>query len=116
MDDYILKLTSEIEPLIVDLPEKLEKLTVKKNELEETEKFLNFVNGNIELIEKYPDQEMIYKSFDDIEISLSDYKAFCYLLSNNNESIQNLPQYKDAKNKMKGLIDYYVDKKDQLIG
>ena len=115
MNDYVKKLTSELEPLITDLEEKHEELRTKKEYCERVSRFLAYTNGDVNLVGIYADQELIFSNLDRVNSTKEAYKASCYLLKSSDDNVKNLPQYKEANDYILGLINYFKNDKNELL-
>ena len=115
MNDYVKKLTDELEPLIADLDEKREELNSKKEYCERVSRFLAYTNGDVNLVGIYADQELIFNNLEKVKSTKDTYKASCYLLKSSEDSIKNLPQYKEANDYILGLINYFKNDKSELL-
>jgi len=114
MNDYVKKLTNDLEPLIYDLDDKLMELELKKERLESVSRFLAYVDGDVNMVGIYADQDLILDSLDKINSNKDEYRASCYLLRSEDESIKTLPQYRDANLYILGLINYFKMSKGEL--
>lgn len=114
MNEYVKKLTDSLEPLIVDLDDKQMELNQKKEKLESVSRFLAYVNGDVNLVGIYADQELILENLDKLNSNKDEYKASCYLLESSDESVQMLPQYREANLYILELINYFKRNKSEL--
>lgn len=114
MNDYVKKLVESLEPLILDLDDKLIELRMEKEKFENVSRFLAYVNNDVNLIGIYANQNLIQENLDNIGSTKEEYKACCYLLQNEDEGIKSLPQYKDAEQFMLKLINYFKTSKIEL--
>ena len=114
MKDFVKRITIELEPLIADFPEKKRILESKKEELENTSRFLAYVNGDVHLVGIYANQDVIADSFDKVNMTKEEYKANCYLLESDDENVKILPQYKNAYEEIVRIIDYFKEQKSML--
>ena len=114
MNEYVKRLMEKLEPLIVDLDDKLIQLRGEKEKLERVSRFLAYVNGDVNLVGIYADQNLILENLDKINSTKNEYKASCYLLKNEDNGIKMLPQYKQANDFMLGLINYFKMNKIEL--
>lgn len=114
MNEYVKRLTDSLEPLIVDLDDKSMELRLKKEKLESVSRFLAYVNGDVNLVGVYADQDLILEHLDKIDSNKEEYKASCYLLRSEDESVKMLPQYREANLYVLGLINYFKMNKGEL--
>ncbi len=114
-NDSVKNLVTILKPLIEDLEEKKEILSSKKAEQEKVSRLLAYVKDNVEMVGIYADQDIITESLDKLKISVEDYKASCYLLKTDNESVKLLPQYEKACDLIYSIIDYFKLHKSELI-
>ena len=114
MNEYVKKLTNDLEPLIYDLDDKLMELELKKEKLESVSRMLAYVNGDVNMVGVYADQDLIIDSLEKINSNKDEYRASCYLLRNEDENIKNLPQYREANLYILGLINYFKMFKGEL--
>lgn len=115
MDKSVEKLKSILEPLIVDLDEEKENLVNKKAELENISRMLAYTNDNLEMVGIYADQDLIINNLSKIDSNKDEYKASCYLLKSENESVKNLPQYDKACEYIRNILEYFKLCKASLI-
>ena len=115
MNEFVKKLTGSLEPLISDLDEKLIELKTKKEKLESISRFLAYVDGDVNLVGVYADQDLIIDNLEKINSNKEEYKASCYLLSSEDANVKSLPQYKDASLYILGLINHFKMSKSQLV-
>lgn len=115
MNDYIKKLTNDLELLIADLDEKHEELSSKKEYCERVSRFLAYTNGDVNLVGIYADQDLIINCLDKVNSTKEMYKASCYLLKSSDDSVRSLPQYKEANDYILGLINYFKNDKSDLL-
>lgn len=116
MNECVRKFVNELEPLIADLDDKLMELRTKKEKHEDVSRLLAYVNGDVNLVGVYADQELILDNLDKINSNKDEYKASCYLLRGEDASVKSLPQYKNAVDYILKLIDYFKVSKNQLAG
>lgn len=114
MNEYVKKLVSKLEPLIIDLDDKMIELDMKKEKLESISRFLAYVNGDVNLVGVYADQDLVMECLESINSNKEEYKASCYLLQSDDENVKDLPQYKEANLYILELINYFKEKKGQL--
>ena len=115
MDNSVNKLIGILEPLIANLEERKEHLSERKEELENVSRLLAYTKDNIDMVGVYADQDLILNNLSKINTDKDEYKASCYLLKSENESIKNLPQYKEAYNLISDLIEFFKLYKAELI-
>ncbi len=115
MNEYVRMLTDSLEPLIMDLDDRLKELKSKKERMESVSRFLAYVNGDVNLVGIYADQNLIIDNLDNINSNKEEYKASCYLLRSEEESVKSLPQYKEANMYILGLINYFKITKTSLV-
>lgn len=114
MSENIERLRKNLEPLIVDLDEKVEELKVKKEKLENVSRFLAYVNGDVNMVGVYADQNLVLDSLESLGSTKEEYKASCYLLRSDDASVKSLPQYQEANSYINKLIDYFKANKSEL--
>ena len=115
MDKSVEKLKKVLEPLILDLDNQRENLVNKKEELESISRLLAYTNDNLEMVSVYADQDIIINNLDKLDSNKEEYKACCYLLKSENESVKNLPQYEKACEYIRNILDYFKLCKASLI-
>ena len=115
MNESVNLLVGILEPLIRDLDEKKSVLNEKKELLENVTRLLAYTKDNIDMVGVYADQNLILDNLSKINTDKDEYKASCYLLKSENESIKNLPQYKKAYNLICDIIEYFKLYKSELI-
>lgn len=115
MNDYVRRLVIMLESLIYNLEEKMRELDYKKEILEKVSRFVAYTNGDVHLVGIYADQELIMDNLANIDSDKEEYRACCYLLENDDENIQGLPQYKKAKTYINDLIEYFKKMKATLM-
>lgn len=114
-DDSIKKLVTVLEPLVEDLEEKKENLIERKKELDNVSRLIAYTKDNIETVGVYADQDIIINNLDKLQISKEDYKASCYLLKNESDSVKALPQYQKSFNLISDIIEYFKLHKAELM-
>ena len=107
-------LVTILEPLVEDLDENEKMLSDKKKEFESVSRLIAYTKDNVEMVGIYADQDIIINSLDKINYSVDDYKASCYLLGSQNESVKSLPQYQEAYDSISCIIEYFKSYKVQL--
>ena len=115
MNDYVKKLTTNLEPLIVDLDERHTELNEKKELCERVSRFLAYTADDVNQVGIYADQELILENLDKINSNKDEYKASCYLLKSGDDSVKSLPQYKEANDYILSLINYFKMNKSELL-
>ena len=115
MNNSIKMLTTSLEPLIADLDEKHVELNDKKEYYERVSRFLAYTNGDVNLVGIYADQELIIDNLDRINSDKNKYKACCYLLKSSDDSVKNLPQYKEANEFILSLMNLFKNDKNDLL-
>ena len=113
--DSIRKLVTILEPLVENLEENKRILSDCKNDLESVSRLIAYTKDNIQMVGIYADQDLIINNLDNLKISNDDYKAACYLLKNENESIKGLPQYQNAYNLISDIMEYFKLHKAELM-
>ena len=111
MSDFIEKLTSVLEPTIIDLDSKIEELDLKNKELESIESFLNYVSDDPKRINSYSNQSLLIDILPKINSNENTYNASCYLLSSDDDNVMRLPQYDNAVEYLKNIIYYMKNEK-----
>lgn len=114
-NDSVKKLVGILEPLIEDLDEQKRLLAERKEELENVSRLIAYTKDNIEMVGIYADQDVILNMLDKLMITPEDYKASCYLLKSENESVKALPQYEKAYNLISDIIQYFKLHKAELL-
>lgn len=114
MNEYVSKLLDKLEPLVADLDEKTNELQSKKQKFENVSRLLAYVNGDVNLMGIYADQDLILDSLDKMNSTVDEYKASCYLLQSNDENVKQLPQYREANLFILSLINYFKMNKSEL--
>ena len=112
--DSVRKLISILEPLIGDLDENKKSLSDRKDEMESVSRLIAYTKDNIETVGIYADQDLITNTLEKINYSVDDYKASCYLLKSESESVKKLPQYEKAFNLISDIIEYFKLHKAEL--
>ena len=112
--DSIRKLVAILEPLVEDLEEKKRMLSDCKTDLEGVSRLIAYTKDNIEMVGIYADQDIIINNLENLKISVDDYKASCYLLKNESDSVKGLPQYTDAYNLISDIVEYFKLHKAEL--
>ena len=115
MDDYVKRLVKALEELISNLDEKLQELDQKKELFEKVSRFVAYIDGDVHLVGRYPDQELVDDYLEKMNYQQEDYKACCYLLKNDNDNVKNLPQYNMAVGYVMDIIEFYKKLKVDLI-
>ena len=115
MDDYVRRLVEALEELVSNLDEKLQELDQKKELFEKVSRFVAYINGDVHLVGRYPDQELVDDYLKKMNYNQEDYKACCYLLKNDDDNVKNLPQYNTAVGYMMDIIEFYKNLKVNLI-
>ena len=113
--DSIRNLVAILEPLVENLEEDKRILSDRKTELENVSRLIAYTKDNIEMVGIYADQDIIINNLDNLKISVDDYKAGCYLLKNESESVKELPQYTEAYNLISDIVEYFKLHKAELI-
>ena len=114
-DNSIRKLLTILEPLVWDLDDQKKYLSKIKEELENVSRLLAYTKDNIEMIGVYADQDLIINNLGKIYCSKDEYKASCYLLKSEDDSVKNLPQYAKAKELFNDIIEFFKLHKAELI-
>ena len=114
MMEYVKGLTSRLEPLIIDLDDRLNELNLDRQELESVSRLLAYVNGDVNLVGIYADQNLILENLDKVGSNKEEYKACCYLLRSEDENVKSLPQYEQANLYVLNLINYFKLLKSEL--
>lgn len=115
-NDSVRKLVGILEPLIEDLDEQKRLLAERKDELESVSRFIAYTKDNIEMVGIYADQDIVLNMLDKLMITPEDYKASCYLLKSESDSVKALPQYEKAYNLISDIVEYFkLHKADLLV-
>ena len=114
MSDIVNKIVDLLKPTINDLDAKKKELSIKKQTLSEVNEMLDEVKDDVTKVSKYKNQELIVSNLDDIKSTEKEYRACCYLLSNEEKEIRSLPQYLEATNYIERLINYFKKLKEEL--
>ena len=112
--DSVKNLTLVLEPLVEDLEEKKTILSERKKDLESVSRLIAYTKDNIEMVGIYADQDLIINNLDNLKYSLDDYKASCYLIKNESDSVKGLPQYEKAYNMISDIVEYFKLHKAEL--
>ena len=115
MNNSVNLLVGVLEPLVADLEEKKKELAEKKELLENVSRLLAYTKDNFDMLGVYADQDLILDNLEKINTDKDEYKASCYLLKSENDSIKNLPQYKKAYELICDIIEYFKLYKAELI-
>ena len=114
-DDSVKKLVNMLEPLTEDLEEQKNILAERKEELESVSRLIAYTKDSIEMVGIYADQDLILDMLDKLNITEDDYKASCYLLKSESDSVKALPQYEKAYNLISDIIQYFKLHKAELV-
>lgn len=114
-DNSIKKLVNILEPRVWDLDDQKKYLEKEKDELESVSRFIAYTKDNTEMVSIYADQELITSNLDKIYCSIDEYKASCYLLKSEDETIKKLPQYTKAKDLINDIVEYFKFHKSELL-
>ena len=114
-NESVRKLVGILEPLVEDLDEQKELLSERKEELENVSRFIAYTKDNIEMVGIYADQDIILNMLDTLKITPEDYKASCYLLKSESNSVKALPQYAKAHGLISDIVEYFKLHKAELI-
>ncbi len=114
-DNSIKKLVHILEPLVWDLDDQKKYLSNMKEELENVSRFLAYTKDNLDMVGVYADQDIILNNLEKIYCSKDEYKASCYLLKSEDESVKNLPQYEKAQNLISDIIEFFKLHKAELL-
>ena len=110
MNDSLTKLLKNIEPKISNIQNDRIELKSLKYVYETMTEIIELGEKSYLDILDYYDQDFIIKAIKignfEIEDSINKYKSSRYLLKNRNQSLQELPQYKQAVNFMDSLFKY----------
>lgn len=113
--DSIKNLVTILEPLVEDLEDDKKILSDRKMELENVSRLIAYTKDNIEMVGIYADQDLIINNLSNLKYSVEDYKASCYILKNESDSIKGLPQYEGAYNLISDIVEYFKLHKAELI-
>ena len=114
MDNSVRKLIDLLEPLILDLESEKKNLETSKEVLENVSRFLAYTKDNLDMVGIYADQDLIIDNLYRVNSNKDDYRASCYLLNTENESIKKLPQYEEAYNLISDIIECFKLYKAEL--
>lgn len=114
-NDSVRKLVGILEPLVEDLDEQKRTLAERKEELENVSRLIAYTKDNIEMVGIYADQDVILNMLDKLKITPEDYKASCYLLKSESDSVKALPQYGRAYDLIYNIIEFFKLHKAELI-
>ena len=114
-DNSIKKLVTILEPLVWDLDDQKKYLSKVKDDLEDVSRLLAYTKDDLEMVGVYADQDIILNNLDKIKYSKDDYKASCYLLKSDDESVKNLPQYENARNLITDIVEFFKLHKAELM-
>ncbi len=115
MDNSVRKLVELLEPLILDLDEQKRNLVERKKELDNVSRMLAYTKDNFDMVSIYADQDLILNILPRVNSNKEEYRASCYLLNSENESVKSLPQYQSAYNLISDIIEYFKLYKAELI-
>ena len=115
MNNSVNLLVGVLEPLVSDLEEKKTALKEKKSILDNVSNLLACTKNNADMLGTYSDQNLILDNLANINTDKDEYKASCYLLKSENDSIKNLPQYKKAYGLICDIIEYFKLYKSELM-
>ncbi len=115
MNNSVNLLVGVLEPLVADLDEERKNLSEKKEVLENVSRLLAYTKDNVDMLGVYADQDIILENLEKMNTDKDEYKASCYLLKSENDSIKNLPQYKKAYELICDIIEYFKLYKAELI-
>lgn len=115
MDNSVKRLTMMLEPLIFDLEDQKRYLEEKKEELENVSRLVAYTKDNVDMVSVYADQDLITDNLEKIHCDKNDYKACCYLLQSEDESVKRLPQYEEAHNLVIDIVEYFKLYKAELM-
>lgn len=113
-NDSVRKLVNILEPLTEDLDEQKRTLEERKEELESVSRLIAYTKDSIEMVGIYADQDLILNMLDKLNITAEDYKASCYLLKSESESVKALPQYAKSYDLIGDIIQYFKLHKAEL--
>ena len=113
--DSVRKLVAILEPLVTDFEDDKRILQDRKTELENVSRLIAYTKDNIEMVGIYADQDIITNNLENLKVSVEDYKASCYLLKSEDESVKSLPQYTKAYDLISDIIEYFKLHKAELI-
>ncbi len=114
-DDSVKSLVAILEPLVEDLEENKNILAERKKELEAVSRLIAYTKDKIEMVGIYADQDLIISNLDKVRYSIDDYKASCFLLKSDNDSVKKLPQYENAYNLVSDIVEYFKLHKAELM-
>ena len=114
MSDSVERLLKLLEPLIVDLDDKIRELESKKEKLEKVSRFVAYINDDVHRVGVYADQDFILGNLEIINSNREEYKAYCYLLKSDDENIKKLPQYEKATQYITNMINCFKTMKVSL--
>ena len=114
MNAYASKLIDLLNPTIIDLEDKLNELSTKKESLDEIGEMLSKVGDDVIKVGDYENQELIIRHLPNINTNEKEYRASCYLLKSVDKNIQSLPQYIESSNYIERLINYFKKQYDDL--
>ena len=114
-DNSLKRLLTILEPLVWDLDDRKKYLVKIKEELENVSRLLAYTKDNVEMVGIYADQDLIISNLDKICCSKEEYKASCYLLKSEDESVKKLPQYEKAEELFNDIIGFFKLHKAELI-
>ncbi len=115
MNDFVKKLLDNLEPTIIDLDDFLKNLDINRGKLKDCSDFLDFVHDDIKMVGSYADQNLVLESLEKLGSTDAKYRANCYLLNGNSESVQLLPQYQEAVEYLETIIGYFKNEKECLL-
>ena len=115
MDNSVKKLITMLEPLVFDLEDQKNLLENRKNELENVSRFVAYTKDDVDKVSVYADQNMIINNLSKIYCDKDTYKASCYLLQSEDESVKSLPQYKKAHELVGDIVELFKLYKSELV-
>ena len=114
MIDCVNRLVVRLGNSFATLADKEKEYSSEKERLLKYEKLLDFVGYNADKLNKYEEQEIIYDAVKEINSTIKEYEAACYLLDSNDDGVLLLPQYRNARNYLETIINYLKITRDKI--
>lgn len=110
VNDLVAKLSNDF----TSLDETEKEYQTRNDKLIKYENLLDYINCDVKKMNKCDDQELIIDAVKDIDSTVKEYEAACYLVDSTEESVVNLPQYRNARIYLENLINYLKMIRDRL--
>lgn len=106
MCNYVNEVLSNIKEIFKDIDVVKGELDNTKNEYENLDAFLKYIDNDVYKIGEYDKQDFIYNYLDKINSTIDEYKANIYLLKGR-DIIGSLPQFGKSLDYINELLDYF---------